>query len=121
MNNPYESPAVESGKLDRNRRIQAAVLRIYMKYRGSELPTSHLLGMYVRRWLGTIAVLVCLLLLLSSLGSEIDRELVSVLMGIMLGMMLRDFSVCRTTSRLWPFTCEILDWEKVEQQFQELN
>ena len=47
MDNPYQSSSIESKKPGKPNRIHLAVLRIYMKYRGKEMPFSHLLLMYL--------------------------------------------------------------------------
>lgn len=121
LENPYQSSTTGNNrKLHRTERIHRNVLGIYMKYRGADMPFSYLLWMYLKRWIVTIAVMFGMLLILSGIGAEPDRTLIGILVGMVLGMILRDVGTCRMTSRLWPFTRELLDWNVVEMRFEEL-
>ncbi len=121
MENPYQSSTTgNSKKLNRTERMHRSVLGLYMKYRGKEMPLSDLLWMYIKRWIRTLAIMFGMLLILSAIGSEPDATSIRVLAGIVFGMILRDVGTCRMTSRLWPFTRELLDWEVVEKRFEEL-
>ena len=83
------------------------------------MPFSHLLLMYLKRWLFTLLVMIGVVVVLTGLDGETDG-LIEILMGMLIGVVLRDIATCRMTSRLWPFTRELLDWETVEKRFEEL-
>ena len=59
------------------------------------------------------------LVVIATMDGKIE-ELIGILFGMLIGIVVRDVATCRLTSRLWPFTRELLDWETVEKRFEEL-
>ncbi len=41
--------------------------------------------------------------------------------GMVIGLILCDITRCRFAARLWPLTCQITDWNRVESLLKELR
>lgn len=120
MENPYQSSTTGNSKQLRHaERLHRNVLEIYMKYRGADMPFSGLLLMYFKRWLFIVLVMIGVVILIAATGGE-SEGLPEILIGMLLGVVLRDIATCRLTSRLWPFTRELLDWDVVQSRFEEI-
>lgn len=83
------------------------------------MPFSGLLLMYFKRWLFIVLVMIGVVILIAATGGE-SEGLPEILIGMLLGVVLRDIATCRLTSRLWPFTRELLDWDVVQSRFEEI-